>query len=81
MIGCVMTHAHTVRAALPPERALRYARVLPGVRAGTIEVRLRPDGDGTLADVVYETTALDDEPFEPHIADWEEAIAAAIGAS
>jgi hypothetical protein len=60
-----------------PDR-VRYARVTPGVRAGTIEVRLRPDGEGTLADVVYETTALSDEPFDPGIADWEDAIAAAI---
>jgi hypothetical protein len=60
---------------------VRYARVTPGVRAGTIEVRVRPDGDGSLADVVYDTTALGDEPFDPHIADWEEAISAALAAS
>jgi hypothetical protein len=60
---------------------VRYARVTPGVRAGTIEVRLRPDGEGTLADVVYETTALDGQPFDPEIADWEDAISAAIAGS
>lgn len=128
-----MTHEHTLRVALSPERALhlftpagerawapgwdprfpagergdgavpgtvfltgescwvvvdrtpdrvRYARVLPGVRAGTVEVRLAPDGDGTLAHVTYETTALDgDDGFDPGIAHWEEAIAAVLGAS
>jgi hypothetical protein len=127
-----MTHAHTLRVPLPPERALhlftpvgerawapgwdpvfpagergdgaapgtvfltgasiwvvvdrepdrvRYARVTPGVRAGTVEVRLRADGPHTLADVTYETTALDDEPFDPDIAHWEHAIRRALGAS
>ena len=63
-----------------PDR-VRYARVTPGVRAGTIEVRLRADGGETLADVTYETTALSDEPFDPDIARWEEEISAALGAS
>ena len=62
-------------------RRVRYARVAPGVRAGTVEVRLRPDGPDTLAEVTYETTALDDEPFDPQIAHWEEAIRAALRAS
>jgi hypothetical protein len=60
-----------------PDR-VRYARVLPGVRAGTIEVRLRPDGDEALADVTYVTTALNDEPFDPDLAHWEPAILAAL---
>jgi hypothetical protein len=60
---------------------VRYARVTPGVRAGTIEVRLRPHGESTLVDVVYDTTALDGEPFDPGIADWEDAISAAIAGS
>ena len=63
-----------------PDR-VRYARVLPGVRAGTVEVRLRPEGDETLADVTYVTTALDDEPFDPDIAHWEPAIRAALEAA
>ena len=63
-----------------PDR-VRYARVLPGVRAGTVEVRLRADGPDALADVTYETTALSDEPFDPDLAHWEEAIRAALGAS
>jgi hypothetical protein len=60
---------------------VRYARVTPGVRAGTIEVQLRPDGDETLADVTYVTTALNDEPFDPDIAHWEHAIRAALAGS
>src|SRR4051812_7506894 len=60
---------------------VRYARVTPGVRAGTIEVRLRADGAHALADVTYETPALSDEPFDPEIAHWEHEIRAALGAS
>jgi hypothetical protein len=60
---------------------VRYARVTPGVRAGTIEVRLRAAGAHTLADVTYETTALNDEPYDPDIAHWEHAIHAALDAS
>jgi hypothetical protein len=60
---------------------VRYARVTPGVRAGTVEVRLRPDGDETLADVTYVTTALDDQPFDPGVAHWEQAIRAALPGS
>jgi hypothetical protein len=51
------------------------------VRAGTIEVRLRAAGAHTLADVTYETTALNDEPYDPDIAHWEHAIHAALDAS
>jgi hypothetical protein len=63
-----------------PDR-VRYARVLPGVRAGTVEVRLRPDGAETLADVTYVTTALDGEPFDPDLGHWEHAIRAALAGS
>jgi hypothetical protein len=63
-----------------PDR-VRYTRVTPGVRAGTVEVRLRPDGADTLADVTYVTTALNDEPFDPDIAHWEPAIRAALAGS
>jgi hypothetical protein len=31
--------------------------------------------------VTYETTALGDEPFDPDLAHWEDAIRAALGAS
>lgn len=43
--------------AAPPER-IRYARVTPGDSAGTVEVRLRPDGDGSEVTVSYDLTAL-----------------------
>ncbi len=62
-------------------RRVRYARVTPGVRAGTVEVRLRPDGAETLADVTYVTTALAGAPFDPDLAHWEQAIAAAVAGS
>jgi hypothetical protein len=60
---------------------IRYARVTPGVRAGTVEVRLAPHQGGAIAEVTYEMTAiaLDDE-FEPALHDWEPAIAAALAA-
>lgn len=125
-----MTYSHSVRVALPPERALhlftpvgerlwvshwdprfpagehddgsapgtvfltgethwvvvdracdrvRYARVTPGVRAGTVEVVLRPDGEGSIADVTYEMTSFaGDDDFNPAVHEWEAAIAAAI---
>lgn len=60
---------------------VRYARVTPNVRAGTVEVRLRADGDETLADVTYLTTALDGAPFDPDIGHWEHAIRAALAGS
>ena len=40
-------------------RHARYARVAPGSRAGTVEVRVEPDGNGgSIARVTYELTAL-----------------------
>jgi hypothetical protein len=69
---------HWVVVDRTPDR-VRYARVTPGVRAGTVEVVLRPDGEGTLADVTYDITPLaGDDDFEPAIHEWEPAIAAAI---
>jgi hypothetical protein len=46
------------------------------VRAGTVEVRVRADGDGAIADVTYDMTpiAAGDE-FDPAIHEWEKAIA------
>jgi hypothetical protein len=43
--------------AAPPER-IRYARVTPGDSAGTVEVRLRPTGDGSEVTVAYDLSAL-----------------------
>jgi len=45
----------------PDEFHARYARITPSSRAGSVEVRARPDGDGgTDVDVTYELTALND---------------------
>lgn len=39
----------------------RYARTTPGVKAGTVEVKIRSDGeDGSEVQVTYELTALSD---------------------
>ena len=65
---------------------LRYARVTPGVQAGTVAVRLAPDGDGTRADVTYDLTALSGDAdlaafaagFDDMMAAWEQAIAATL---
>jgi len=37
---------------------VRYARSTPGVSAGTVTVRLRPEGSGSRVDVTYRMTAL-----------------------
>jgi hypothetical protein len=69
---------HWVVVDRTPDR-VRYARVTPGVRAGTVEVVLRADGGATVADVTYDMTPLaEGDTFEPAIHDWEPAIAAAI---
>jgi len=65
---------------------LRYARVTPGVQAGTVAVRLAPDGDGTRAEVTYDLTALSGDTdlaafaagFDDMMAAWERDIAAAL---
>ena len=49
------------------------------MRAGTVEVVLRADGEGTIADVTYDITPLAaGDDFDPAIHEWEPAIAAAI---
>jgi hypothetical protein len=68
---------------------VRYARVTPGVRAGTVEVRVtaadeatrgeagREDAPrgGTRVDVRYDITALvADDGYDPDLAHWEPAI-------
>jgi hypothetical protein len=60
---------------------VRYARVTPGVRAGTVEVRLTPArqdarGEGrTRVDVRYDITALvADDDYDPDLGHWEPAI-------
>jgi hypothetical protein len=65
---------------------LRYARVTPGVQAGTVAVRLAPEGDGTRAEVTYDLTALSGDAdlagfaagFDAMLAAWERAIAATL---
>lgn len=41
-----------------PGRYVRYARVTPGVSAGTVSVELTPDEDGSVVEVTYELTSL-----------------------
>jgi hypothetical protein len=61
-----------------PDR-VRYARVTPGVRAGTVEVVVRPDGERAIADVTYAMTSFaGDDEFDPAIHEWEPAIARGI---
>ena len=46
-------------------RRARYARVSPDSRAGTVEVRVESDGgDGSIAHVTYELTALNEDGNE-----------------
>ena len=64
----------------------RYARVAPGSRAGTVEVRARDDGAGaTEVEVTYELTALTDAgneqlaafdatAYAQMLTDWERMI-------
>jgi hypothetical protein len=69
------------------ERSMRYARAIPGVWAGTVEVRCDADGAGTAAEVTYDLTALTlaarprlhefAAGYDAFLADWERAIAAA----
>ena len=61
---------------------VRYARVTPGVRAGTVDVRLRPEGAGSTAEVTYDITPLAaGDDYDPAIHEWEPAIAAAVNAA
>ncbi|MCY1141723.1 SRPBCC family protein [Actinoplanes sp. Pm04-4] len=65
---------------------IRYARVVPGVTAGTVRVDVRPSGAGSEVTVTYDLTALTPEA-EPALRDffagyahflesWREAIGA-----
>nr|WP_221376559.1 SRPBCC family protein [Actinoplanes polyasparticus] len=67
-------------------QSIRYARVVPGVTAGTVLVNLRPTGGGTEVTVSYDLTALaaEAEPdlrdffagFGRYLESWREAIGA-----
>jgi hypothetical protein len=84
-----VTHEQTVWviADRAPD-AMRYARVTPGVHAGTVEVRCEPAGSTTRAHVTYDLTALGDDEaldrfaagFPAMLAEWERLIAAALEA-
>jgi hypothetical protein len=66
--------------------SMRYARITPGVHAGTVEVRCEPAGSGTRAQVTYDVTGLGDPTSVDHFADefpamlaeWERRIAASL---
>jgi hypothetical protein len=70
------------------EGSARYARVAPGVSAGTVEVRLRAADDATVAEVAYDLTALSDEGdaalaelesgYDDFLGEWRDAMAAAV---
>ena len=73
----------------PEKLHARYARITPASRAGTVEVRARPDGSGgTYVDVTYHLTALSEHGneiladfdaayFAEMIVEWERLIQAA----
>lgn len=68
---------------------VRYARVADNGTAGTVEVGLGPDGDGTAVTVTYDLTATDPrgEPvlhafetgFEAMLAEWRAGVSRAAG--
>ena len=69
-------------------RRVRYARVTPGVHAGTVEVRCHPDGGNTQAEVTYNLTALAPNAldhfaagFDAMLEEWEHRIAEACATS
>ncbi len=63
-----------------------YARVTPGIAAGTVSVALRPDGAHTVADVAYDLTSLGADAelerfsagFDAMLATWERLIAEVV---
>lgn len=82
---------HWVIVDWQPERhRVRYARVTPGLRGGTVEVECRADGaGGTVARVTYDLVAFNaegdadlagwtDDWYRDFLAGWEREIAAAL---
>jgi catechol 2,3-dioxygenase-like lactoylglutathione lyase family enzyme len=70
-------------------RCVRYARVTPGVAAGTVTVALEADGaGGSRAQVTYDPTSLSadgdvrlaefDRAYDADVGEWETAIAEAL---
>lgn len=83
-------HAHTIWVITDETTTTRrYARVTPGVQAGTVEVRCEADGEHTRAHVTYDLAALGPEAgleafaarYDAMLADWERLIADACAAS
>jgi hypothetical protein len=70
------------------DRAMRYAQVVPGVRAGTVNVQCLPDGQATRAEITYDLTALTHaaqaalqhfaDGYDDFLREWERLIAAAL---
>jgi hypothetical protein len=82
-----LTHEATVWVVADrTPSSMRYARVTPGVHAGTVEVRCEPAGSETRAHVTYDLTALGDPAaldrfaagYDAMLAEWERMIAAAL---
>jgi hypothetical protein len=81
-------HPTTWVTVVREERMVRFARVTPGVQAGTVSVRCRAESAGTVATVRYQLTALSDAGVDvlarfaagylAMMADWERQIAAAL---
>jgi hypothetical protein len=71
---------------------VRYSRVTPSIRAGTVEVFVRSDGQrGSIVDVTYQLTALsetgnrdlahfDAQAYSEMMGEWENAISGSLSA-
>lgn len=82
----------TIWTVIEADRAagrLLYSRVSPGRRAGTVEVRISPDGSGSTIVVAYDITALgqegeddvrkmDEAGFAEMLREWERLITGAL---
>jgi hypothetical protein len=70
------------------ERSVRYARAIPGLWAGTVEVRCEPAGDESVAHVTYDLTVLDDaarrrlrefaDGYAEFMREWERELSTAL---
>jgi Polyketide cyclase / dehydrase and lipid transport len=78
------THEHTVWViAHRTPTSMRYARITPGVHAGTVEVRCEAAGSATRVHVTYDLTTLGDPTaldrfaagYDAMLAEWERLIA------
>jgi hypothetical protein len=85
-------HGTTTWVVLDREsgRRIRYARITPAARAGTVSVVLADDADGCMVTVTYELTALSEagraelrqlaEGYDAFLRSWQDAIAASLSA-